>query len=80
MVVKPCSRRHAQYSFPSDWQITHSENHWSSEETMIAYIKEIIIPYMNRTRDHLNLDKSQAALPIFDHFRGQLTENVVQLL
>ena len=74
------SRCHAQYSFPSDWHVTHSENHWSSEKTMLAYIKEIIVPYVDRIRDQLNVDESQAALAIFDHFKGQLTENVVQLL
>ena len=68
------------YSFPCDWNITHSDNHWSNESTMLMYIEEIIIPYVDRAREYLNVDESQAALAIFDHFKGQLTENVVQLL
>ena len=47
---------------------------------MLMYIEEIIIPYVDRAREYLNVDESQAALAIFDHFKGQLTENVVQLL
>ena len=74
------SLRHAQYSFPSDWHITHSVNHWSNEDTMLLYIKEVIVPYVDRVRYDMNVDESQAALAIFDHFKGQLTEKVVQLL
>jgi hypothetical protein len=47
---------------------------------MPAYNKELIIPYVDRTRDQLNVDEGQAALATFDHFKGHLTENVVQLL
>ena len=71
---------HAQYGFPNDWHITHSDNHWSNENTMLAYIKEIIAPFVDSVRDRLEIDQSQAALAIFDHFKGQLTENVVQKL
>ena len=74
------SRCHAQYSFPSDWHITHSDNHWSNEKTMLGYIEEVIVPFVDSVRDRLNVDQSQAALAIFDHFKGQLTDNVVQLL
>ena len=74
------TRCHAQYCFPDDWHITHSDNHWSNEKTMLGYIKEIIVPFVASVRDRLNVDHSQAALAIFDCFKGQLTENVIQLL
>ena len=33
-------------TFPSDWHITYTPNHWSNEATMIEYVKLIIIPYV----------------------------------
>ena len=38
------TRCHPSYKFPSDWNITHSQNYWSTEEMMLEYISEIIIP------------------------------------
>ena len=40
------NRCHPKFSFPPDWNITHSPKHWSTEQTMIEYIHEIIIPYV----------------------------------
>ena len=68
------------YSFPSDWNITYSPNHWSNETTMITYIEEIIVPYVNKVRDDLGLSCQHSALAIFDHFRGQLTPKVTECL
>jgi len=36
-----------QFQFPSTWNVTKSENHWYNEHTMIEYINEIILPYIN---------------------------------
>lgn len=33
--------------FPSSWDITYTESHWSNEETMVRFVKNIIIPYVN---------------------------------
>ena len=38
--------------------------------------RNIIVPYVERVRGN----EDQAALAIFDQFKGQLTENVTQLL
>ena len=43
-------RCHPKFQFPSGWDITHSPKHWSTEETMIWYINNIIIPYVERVR------------------------------
>ena len=37
---------HPPYSFPIDWHITHTPNHWSNEDTMLDYINNIIVPYV----------------------------------
>ncbi len=68
------------YPFPRDWSVTYSPNHWSNETTMIAYIEEIIAPYVIKVRDDLQLDSNHSALAIFDHFRGQLTPKITECL
>ena len=73
---------HPLYPFPVDWDITHNLKHWSNEKTMLEYIDNIIVtlvPFVDRVRKHLKLRKEQAALAIFDHFRGQLTAQVTDL-
>ena len=67
-------------SFPSDWHITCSPNHWSNEKTMIAYVERIILPYVSSKRKELKLVPDYPALVIFDKFTGQGTESVLQLL
>ena len=35
---------HPHYQFPVVWQVTHSDNHWLTEATMIQYIEKIVLP------------------------------------
>ena len=74
------TNRHPSYSFPCEWNVTHSENHWSNESTMLTYLETIIIPYVESVREHLGLDDNQSALAIYDHFKGQLTKKVSKVL
>ena len=81
LVYKGTTKRcHPPYNFPGDWLISHSPNHWSNEETMVDYINEIIVPYVDRKRDGLDLSCDYPAVAIFDHFKGQLTVRVTQVL
>ena len=64
-------RCHPNYQFPPEWDITHSQKHWSNEATMIQYIEKIIIPYIQSTRAALEDDSP--ALVIMDNFKGQVT-------
>jgi len=73
-------RCHPTFDFPRDWLISHSPNHWSNENTMVEYIEEIIVPYVDRKRADLNLNFDYPAVAIFDNFKGQLTERVTQVL
>ena len=43
------------YQFPSDWNITHTPNHWSNEETMELYVTKVILPYLVDTKRKLKL-------------------------
>ena len=67
-------------TFPDDWHITHTANHWANEQTTIEYIEKIILPYVTQKRKDLNLYDSHSALVIFDVFKGQCTDNVFKLL
>ena len=42
---------HPNINFPDDWAITHSPNHWSTEETMLEYI----VPYVEAVRENPSL-------------------------
>ncbi len=59
------NRCHPSYDFPSDWVISHSDNHWSNENTMLTYIEWIIVPYIKNIRESMGVDDSQAALAKF---------------
>lgn len=72
------ARSHPRFQFPRDWNITHSPKHWSNEETMIEYINEIIIPYVECTRG--SFEDDTPAMVIMDNFKGQITTSVTELL
>ena len=40
---------------------------------MVAYLEGVIIPYVGQVRETLYVGGDQAALVIFDNFKGQLT-------
>ena len=71
---------HPSIEFPKGWHVTHTTNHWCNEETMIEYIKSVIVPYMDDTRERLGLSPMHTGLVILDHFKGQTTQKVLNLL
>ena len=62
--------------FPKDWHLTYTENHWSNTNTMIDYVKIILVPYIIETRKKLGLSQDHPALVIFDVFKGQINADV----
>lgn len=73
-------RCHPQISFPQDWDIWHTDNHWSNEVTTKRYIEKILLPFVVKQRVNLKLGSSHPALVLFDCFRGQTTEDVKAIL
>ena len=71
---------HPKINFPPDWNVTHTETHWSNESTTLEYITKILIPYLERKRKELELSNSFLALVIFDKFKGQCINVVMQVL
>ena len=47
---------------------------------MLMYIAEIIVTFVNRKREDLDLNNDHPALAIFDHFKGQLTDGTRKAL
>ena len=73
-------RCHPKIDAPKGWDIWHSDNHWSNEDTMKRYIEKIIVPFISQKRQSLDLPASQPSLAIFDCFRGQTTPDILSLL
>ena len=67
-------------SFPNGWDVTYTPNHWCNEVTMERFIRNIIAPYVEETREKLKLDTTHRALCIFDNFKAQCTDKILQLL
>ena len=72
------TRCHPNFTFPSNWDITHAPKHWTSEGTMIQYVTNIIVPFVERVRADIGDNKT--ALVIIDNFKGQTTKSVQNLL
>ena len=66
--------------FPSDWLASYTENHWANERTTKEYIYKILLPYVNHKREELGLPSSYPALVVYDRFKAQCTDDVLQLL
>ena len=67
--MTPCC--HPRFSFSSSWHITFQTIDQLTEETMLQYIKHIIMPYMEKMREELGDEK--AALVIMDNLKGPVT-------
>ncbi len=70
----------SKIQFPEDWDITQNLKHWSNETSMLCYIHNVIVSFVERVREELGEPKDKPALAIFDCFRGQLTANIVMVL
>lgn len=71
---------HPKYQFPKSWNIYHSENYWSTTNTMLQYIEKVLIPYASDKRDELDLPLKHPALAIFDVFSAHCHETVLDAL
>ena len=73
-------RCHPKGSVPDGWDIWHSSNHWSNEDTMVRYVEKVIVPFLDENRAEMNLEKTHPALALFDCFRGQVTPEFYSLI
>ncbi|CAG2190986.1 unnamed protein product [Mytilus edulis] len=68
--------------FPSTWDVTCTETHWSNEDTMMQFVNKVIVPYVDEIRDSMPLNNSttQKAIAIFDVFKAHRGERLLNLL
>ena len=64
-------------NFPSSFSLSANSKHFSNTQESLKLLDEIIIPYVEKEREALNLDKNQPALLIIDVFSGQVTKPVI---
>ena len=69
-----------RFEFPKGFCLTQNSKHWSNEQETMKLIKEIINPYIVKTRSRLELSEAQWALVVWDVFKGQVTDKVKQML
>lgn len=67
-------------TFPKDWHVMFTPNHWANETTTEAYINQILLPYLSKKRLELSLPHDQPALVIFDRFKAQCTQKILTML
>ena len=65
-------------SYPTEWDIWHSETHWCTQETMMRYIQQVLLPWLEQTRKKLRLPKTQKSLIVIDVYKAHKTEDVIQ--
>ena len=73
-------RRLPNVEFPSDWLASYTKNHLANEQTTKEYIYKILLPYINHKQEELGLPSSYPALVVYDCFKAQHTNGVLQLL
>ena len=67
------------FQFSLGFWISH-EKHWSNEEETIKLIDTIIVSFIVEKISELNIPTTQKALVIWDVFKGQVTEKVLDKL
>ena len=73
------SQSFLKMTFPDGFSLSANGKHFSNTNESIKYLKEIVIPYVEQKRNERD-QTDQAALLIWDVFRGQKTEPVLEVL
>ena len=71
------ARSQPTVQFPENFHVTQNAKHWSNEDTMIQFLENIILPYVEQRRTSLN-KPDMPALLIFDCFKPHMVQSVVQ--
>ena len=74
------NRCHPKFSFPTGFNITHSVNHWSNEEKAKELLLSVIIPYVKKMRNELELVQDKEWVLVADVFKGQWTDAVKKIV
>ena len=81
LIYAGCTPRcHPPVSFLDKWNVTHSVNHWSTEETMLEYLDKILVPYAVETQKRMELAQDFPAVAIMDVFAAHRCQTVLDCL
>ena len=69
-----------KFKFPKTFSLSVNEKHVSTSTKSIKFLEEVTIPYLYGTRANLTLLLDQPALLVFDAFRVEITNKVIDLL
>ena len=50
----------------SRWSIVFTENHWSNFETMVIYVRDVLLPYFAKQRQRLGKPENEYAIVLLD--------------
>ena len=70
-------RSFPRVNFPSSFSFSANSKHFSNTQESLKLLDEVIIPYVEKEREALNLDKNQPALLTIDVFSGQVAKPVI---
>ena len=73
-------RCHPAMEFPPEWDVWHTKTHWSNEATMTRYADKILLLFVKKKREVMDLEENHQWLAIFNVFRGQQTPAFRELL
>ena len=71
---------HPHVTFPTDWDIFHTDNHWSNSSTVLRFFEKVLNPYLQSKHVELELPPTQKTLVLLDVFRAHHTTEVLQKL
>lgn len=69
-----------RFAFPKGFCLSANVSHFSNTAESIRLFEKIIIPYIKKKRQSLNLPVDQKALVVMDVFTGQTTKEVIAVL
>jgi hypothetical protein len=52
--------------FPAQWDVNHTESHWSNERSLRDYVNTVLVPYFEHKKKKLGLPPTQKSLLIWD--------------
>lgn len=56
------ARCHPKVQVPPGWNVTHSDNHWSTKKTMVEFADMVLGPYMDKQQERQQLESTSPGL------------------
>ncbi|CAH1274769.1 Hypp9314 [Branchiostoma lanceolatum] len=71
---------HARFNFPDEWDVFHTESHWSNSGSMERYVDTVVAPYMAAQRERLGLANNHPGLAVFNVYKAHRTPGLLEKL